>query len=443
MIGFTAGLRTIVLSSLASTSAAMGIQPTNESTLLKVELEKSSFIEHEPIQLLLTIGNRGRKPLSAFHRTPVLSFDLENTGLSRVEGQAAVEMGITATARIEPGGSVSVPLFLQQFIRPPRPGKYRVPLVLRTEVYHPDDSNKRTYAFAETKTEILFTVTGRHDQKLRAVCEAYFHKATDPDNSERQWEGLQGLAAIGDPIVVPYLIRLAADMFSAGQALHLLSRFKDVEQARDAVQQALESQTQSVVADALRVLTTWKHELTARQIAQLLDRKSDTINARVAQYARAMGQEKYLKLLPDAYGRARDTSAEVKVTMTSREFMEHEPIGFEVVLANKGPGLLSPDINYPTLVTRAGQENLTLDLRGTSLKRAKPGWVGTVGHTFLEPIQASDRSVRTFYLQRFVSQPPPGNYRVPFKLAAAYLVGYPIFDTEKVAAFEGSFDVIV
>src|SRR5262245_36152950 len=126
------------------------------------------------------------------------------------------------------------------------------------------------------------------------------------------------------------------------------------------------------VMDALEILGEWKHELGVKQVKSLLHCDDESLTGAVASYAFALGQEKYVKLLPDEYRRANETVAEANLKLCKSVFVENEPIEFEFCIANRGPGRVGVNIKYPSLTHYDLTSAVSFDLAGTKLRYAGP-----------------------------------------------------------------------
>lgn len=114
-----------------------------------------------------------------------------------------------------------------------------------------------------------------------------------------------------------------------------------------------------------------------------------------------------------------------KVQMTKAEYLEGEPLEVELVLCNYHDSPIIAHIAYPTPSEShlfgfiAKPDEAVLGLRSQ---------IGGENHLIFHPIifqtiKSHEESRIRFYLQRFIEQPGPGDYQLPFTVEIPYGYG--------------------
>lgn len=431
----------MVIMTLASQPIAA--QQAKPDVAVELRLVKTQYLEIEPIEFELRVSNRGPGEITVNFWHPYSEYDLDLCGL-KFDGKGTGLTLVTpkqpgaisragAIVKLKPGATHVVTLFLQRFVRPPTVGEYSLPYEARIPIYR-QVGKKEKQDVAAGKGTLKFTIAKKDERRLREILEHFVRRA---GAGRRYYTAFEGLGVVEDPIVVRYLADLATGTW-VQEALQPLARFKNVKEAQDAVLDALKSKRLNVVMDAIDILTEWKHELSLRDVKRLLKLDNESITLRVAAYAEALGQEKYRKLLPDEYRGDKDSTLKVAVTMAKAVFLEHEPIEFKIALLTAGPGAVKPLLYYPTFLSLGAERRLTFDLKGTNLKDAP--YVDMDRFSLFDRrdwLKSGQTLTMRCFLQRHVSQPSPGKYRLPFKLDADYLMSRPGINNEKATTTKG------
>jgi hypothetical protein len=123
------------------------------------------------------------------------------------------------------------------------------------------------------------------------------------------------------------------------------------------------------------------------------------------------------------YGRD-EFMVKAQVELTKAQFAAGDPIAVRITIGNDGTIPIKTSINYPTLRT-ADSAGIIFDLAGTALRARAPSERQVFADDFggevpIVPIGPNQRFVIHVYLQRFIMNPEPGEYRIPYSLAISY-----------------------
>lgn len=116
-------------------------------------------------------------------------------------------------------------------------------------------------------------------------------------------------------------------------------------------------------------------------------------------------------------------SPELAIRMQKAEYMEGEPIGIEISIANPGQEEAKVMFDYPRFGLATGTFQIDARDAGLKAKTFEPGTGGVVPTIRVTP---GETFTTTIFLQRFVEQPGPGKYQIPFSLELARADASPI-----------------
>lgn len=223
----------------AATLGVLGVNatatPSHATLTVEVALAKPEYLDGEPLQLCLTIWNRGDRGVRRSYDYPC--FGIEDTGIALrgvddpVSGARSPLRPIVrevvhcdggsfvcAGMHVGAGSDRIVRVYLDQFLERVPPGRHRIAYRVRI-AFHTESPSVRLDAAAEGTLDILVTEPREDRRDLDAVY-AHFVK-TWRESHDDEW--LAGLLTVRHAAVVPILVSLVRE--GCRNAVPALGRF--------------------------------------------------------------------------------------------------------------------------------------------------------------------------------------------------------------------------
>ncbi len=272
---------------------------------VSVRMISNRYATNEPIGVAVVFENPTRYPLRLSFDHPTFKLDFVNGSLKLNSNDDAIRVrkeftGLRITnysvvqTIVPPNKKVESKFHIQQFFNQPPPGTHTFSYSFRHTgcLMKPRDEEDGITVKAEGKLSFLVEAVEAKEQ--RAVFEKLVKTIQEKDQSSKSLCEIQALATVDDPIVIPYLARLAAGRKDPhlSPVYAAINRFANDKKAIAVVNEALESNNPSMSPiEIVTLLCYWKHRLSVSQIQRLQKNGDKAFEARLQEYLRIMNDQ--------------------------------------------------------------------------------------------------------------------------------------------------------
>jgi len=280
----------------------MAVSTAPDAPEASIRAERASYVQGEPIGMLVTIRNPGPRAIEVvthYPNEPVLKLEPAGGGAPK---RRPVEWGAYSgpplERTIESGASWDLTLYWPLTVEPPAPGPQR----LRASCHVAwRDADKRERLYLRAIGEVAFDVTPRDADRLASIYDRYAKAEADEDRDD-PWPSETAHAALDsvrDPAVIPWLARLLDHAALLSDGYVPIDKFRDIEAARLALTKLVRTGDPERTPWALGRLGEWGHHLAVEDIRPFLASADVWLRSRALGYLKKVRDDRYRALRPE------------------------------------------------------------------------------------------------------------------------------------------------
>jgi hypothetical protein len=287
-------MRNVRLGQLALIAALWpGLPVARGNILATLAPTQASYLDGEPVELLLTIVNNGTQEARLLADYP--SFGGQNhTGvrISRLQqGRVGPQFGLapsrpllkigvfTPVLTIAPGESWSVQVYLQSYTRDLRIGANA--FTYQIDICAPKSGQGCDAATGAGALQIIVLENG--PLGLSEILQSYSHRLANSDIWVRK-SSAEAFCASDSPLTIKYLSHLWTFGYN-NCYFDALERFRGNAEAEQALLTIIRRAEPSQTEAALRVLESWNYALTAEDFRTILEKPGTDLKVAAFRYA--------------------------------------------------------------------------------------------------------------------------------------------------------------
>ena len=267
------------------------------NTVADLAPAKVSYLEGEPVELVLTLTNKGTQAVHFAVAYPF--FDWVGQGV-RLWSTTGVNPSTrrdghdekAPTIAIEPGRNWSVKIYLQRYVGELYRGagrfEYSINITCLNEGLHPDGA---AVGMGDIRVDIR---AGRSEDLSRAITE-YARGLFGSDHWSRR-SALEALSLTTSPDALQY-VRGIMDAGDSEIAFSMLERFRGNSRAVSILGDAAQNARLRLAIEALGVLQRWRSPLSDADLRRILSRDLPEVRLAALRYAEVLGNPAYASVV--------------------------------------------------------------------------------------------------------------------------------------------------